>query len=244
MSNPTVVITAPPAGSFQLAGSPVTLAASAAATSPATIASVAFYANGALLSTVNAAPFQYVWSQPIGGEYSITAVAMDSNGLQTTSNAITFTLIQLRTDFPEFSSSTSYPDAVVNFWLGVAGNMLIANRWGNMLSVGIELYAAHNLVLEAQAAMTTAVGGIPGVSKGPVSGESIDKGSVSYDSVTASEGGAGNWNLTTYGSRFIRMAKMFGAGGLQIGIGFNPNPLSGGAWPGPDCDPGFANFGN
>ena len=242
--NPTVAVIAPAGGSFLLAGSTVNLAASAAATSPATIASVAFYANGALLSTINTAPFQYAWSQPTGGQYSITAVATDSNGLQTTSNAISVTLIQLRTDFPEFSSSTSYPDAVVNFWLGVAGNMLIASRWGSMLSVGIELYAAHNLVLEAQAALTTAVGGIPGVSKGPVSAEGVDKGSVSYDSVTASESGAGNWNLTTYGSRFIRMAKMFGAGGLQIGIGYNPNPFSGGAWTGPDCDPGFTNFGN
>lgn len=244
MSNPTVALTAPASGAFLLAGSAIMLVASAAATAPATIASVAFYANGVLLSTVTAAPFQYSWVQPLGAPYVLTAVATDSNGLQTTSSAISVTLVQLRADFPEFSSTTSYPDAVVNFWLGVAGNMLIASRWGNMLSVGIELYAAHNLVLEAQDAMTTAVGGIPGVSKGLVSGESIDKGSVSYDSASAAEANGGNWNLTKYGTRFIRMAKMFGAGPIQLGIGFNPNPLSGEAWSGPDCDPGFSNFGN
>lgn len=244
MNNPTVAITAPAAGGFFLAGSSITLAATAMPVAPATIASVAFYAAGTLVQTVNAPPFQCPWSQTLAGEYSITAVATDSDGNVTTSGGSTVTLIALRSDFPEFAGTASYPDTVVNFWFSVAARMLIASRWGNMLSVGIELYVAHNLVLEAQAAMTTAVGGIPGVSKGPVSGESIDKGSVSYDSVTASEGGAGNWNLTTYGSRFIRMAKMFGAGGLQAGIGFNPNPLSGGAWPGPDCDPGFSNFGN
>lgn len=242
--NPTVAITTPTAGSFLLAGSLVTISANAAAVSPATVTSVAFYANGVLLSTVTTAPYQYAWTQSVGAEYVLTAVVTDSNGNTTMSNAFSVTLIQLRTDFPEFSSLQSFPDAVVNFWLGVAGKMLIASRWGDMLSVGIELYAAHNIVLDAQSTLTAAVGGIPGVSKGPVSGESIDKGSVSYDSVTASESGAGNWNLTTYGSRFIRLAKMFGAGGLQVGIGYNPNPLNQGAWPGPDCFPGFTNFGN
>lgn len=240
--DPTVALTVPAA--FLLAGSSITLSATASAVSPATIASVAFYANGVLLDTVTTAPYQYTWNQSVGGVYSITAVATDSADNQTTSSASVVTLISLRSDFPEFASTTSYPDSTVNFWIGVAGNMLIASRWGNMLSVGIELYAAHNLVLEAQAVVTTAIGGIPGIAKGPVSSEGIDKGSVSYDSVTASEDGAGNWNLTIYGSRFIRMAKMFGAGGLQIGIGYNPNPFSGGAWTGPDCDPGFTNFGS
>lgn len=241
--NPTVALTAPAAGSFLLAGSSVILSASAAAVAPATIASVAFYANGVLLSTVTAEPYQYAWTQPSGGSYSLTAVATDSVG-NTTTAGLSVALIGLRADFPEFSSTQSYPDSTINYWLNVAGLMLNQSRWGTMLNTGIELYAAHNIVLEAQASMTTAVGGIPGVSKGPVSGESIDKGSVSYDSVTASEAGAGNWNLTTYGTRFIRLARMFGAGGIQVGIGYNPNPLNAGAWSGPDCTPGFTNFGS
>jgi len=55
---------------------------------------------------------------------------------------------------------------------------------------------------------------------------------------------AGHWNLTVYGTRFIRFAKMFGAGPIQIGIGYNPSPFGGPAWPGPDCNPGFTNFGS
>jgi hypothetical protein len=51
---------------------------------------------------------------------------------------------------------------------------------------------------------------------GPVASKSIDKVSVSYDTAAAAMKDAGDFNLTTYGVRYLRIAKMMGAGGLQL----------------------------
>ena len=242
--NPIVALTAPLNSSYVNTGSNITISANAQAVAPATIASVAFYNGTTLISTATAAPYSATLNNIGTGENVITAVATDSDGNTTTSSAVSITAIPFRTDFTEFENTTVFPDSTVNYWFNVAGLMLNPARWMSMLITGLELFVAHNVVLEAYANQTVAVGGLPGLSKGAISGESVDKGSVSYDTASTLELDAGHWNLTVYGTRFIRMAKMFGAGPIQIGIGFNPNPLSGGAWPGPDCFPGFTNFGN
>lgn len=121
-----------------------------------------------------------------------------------------------RTAFPEFASETAYPDSLVTFWLTVAGKMVSATRWGDLLDQGIQLFTAHNLVLERQAAKSAATGAVPGGASGPVNSKTVDKVSVSYDTAAAMEPNAGHWNLTTYGQRYIRLANMFGSGGLQF----------------------------
>lgn len=156
---------------------------------------------------------------------------------------MTITAQQLRADFPEFNSSSVYPNAQIEFWLNLAYNMLDATRWGKMLDVGAELYVAHNITLEARAQAESANGGIPGQNTGPLSSKSVDKVSASYDTGAAIQEGAGHWNLTVYGTRFMRMVRMFGAGPVQIGIGAVPSG-SGLGWPGPLTTPGFTNFGN
>lgn len=239
MSAPTVSLTAPAAGAYVVAGSTVSLTAAAAAVAPATITSVEFFYGTTSIGTASAAPFTVSWTNVPAGEYSLSAVATDSNSNTTTSGAQTINVIPLRTDFPEFADTVTFPDSTINYWLNVASMMLIPRRWQQMLTVGIELFAAHNIVLEAYASNTVAVGGLPGLSKGAIAGEAVDKGSVSYDTNSTLELDGGNWNLTVYGSRFLRMARMFGAGPIQIGVGWNPNPLNGPAWGGPDCAPGW-----
>lgn len=144
--------------------------------------------------------------------------------------------------YPEFLCPETYPVPQVQFWLDTAYSMLNANRWGRQLDMAAELYAAHNLALEARAQKTAENGGIPGEATGVLNSKSVDKVSAGYDTSTATEQGAGHWNLTVYGTRFIRLAKMFGAGPIQVGIGAVP-PGSGLAWPGPLTTPGFSNFG-
>jgi hypothetical protein len=121
-----------------------------------------------------------------------------------------------RTDFPEFADDTAYPDALITFWINVAVGMLNACRWGAMLDIGTELYVAHNLVLERQAAKTAAAGGVPGVATGAIASKAVGPVSQSYDTSAGQTEGAGDWNLTVYGQRFARMSAMFGAGGVQL----------------------------
>lgn len=156
---------------------------------------------------------------------------------------MTLDAAQFRTDFPEFTDTTAYPDSLINFWLALAGKLLNPLRWGDMLTAGQELFIAHNIVLEARAKLAADKGGIPGASLGVQSSKSVGPVSVSYDTASALEEGAGHWNLTIYGTRYIRLARMLGAGPVQVGAGgIGPNLSSAGAWPGPYTGPGFTNF--
>jgi hypothetical protein len=139
---------------------------------------------------------------------------------------------QFRADFPEFSSTVTYPNSVLQFWLTFAYRMVNADRFASSLDVGAELFTAHFIVLEARSMLESASGGIPGQTVGVISNKSVDKVSIGYDTGAGTEAGAGHWNLTIYGTRFIWMCNMFGAGPLQFGQGFAP-PESGLAWPGP-----------
>lgn len=151
---------------------------------------------------------------------------------------------QFRVNFPEFASTTTYPNGQVEFWFGFAYNFLNSHRWGDSIDYGAQLFTAHNLALEARAGAESAAGGIPGGQVGPLSSKSVGPASASYDIGSGAEEKAGHWNLTTYGTRFIRLSKMMGAGPLFVGVGYDPDPLNGPAWPGPDTMPGFTNFGS
>ncbi len=140
-----------------------------------------------------------------------------------------------RADFPAFGDPTRYPDSSVAFWTTVALKFLNADRWGDALDVGTELFVAHNLVLEFQAQTASSNGAAPGMSQGMVNSKSVDKVSVGYDTGSAAELDAGHWNLTIYGQRYVRMSRMMGAGGIQLGVPCAaPNfSASSQAWPGP-----------
>jgi hypothetical protein len=121
-----------------------------------------------------------------------------------------------RTNFPEFADSARYPTPLVTFWLGVGASLVNADRWGELSDVGVQLCTAHHLVISARDQATSAAGGLPGQAAGMVSSKSVDKISVTYDTGAAMIDGAGFWALSSYGVRYLSLARMFGAGGLQL----------------------------
>lgn len=154
---------------------------------------------------------------------------------------MTISVAQFRVDYPEFASSVVYSNSQVQFWLNFAYKFINTARWGSSTDMGAELFAAHNLTLEARAQAEAAAGGIPGQQVGPLTAKSVDKISASYDTGAGTELGAGHWNLSIYGTRYVKLARMMGAGPLQIGMGY-VDPLNGPAWSGPLTTPGFTNF--
>jgi hypothetical protein len=153
------------------------------------------------------------------------------------------TTAQFRADFPEFSSTELFPNSGIDFWLAFGYRMVNADRFQSNLDIGVELFVAHFITLEARNSLAAGSGGIPGQSSGIISSKSVDKVSISYDTGTGVYDGAGHWNLTNYGTRFYWMIQMFGAGPIQFGQGFAPTGAGfGTAWPGPDTTPGFSNF--
>ena len=88
---PTVSITAPVNGATFMAGSNLTITATAA-DADGTVAKVEFYRGGTiLLGTATASPYAIVWSSVPAGTYSLTAVATDDKAATKTSIAISVT---------------------------------------------------------------------------------------------------------------------------------------------------------
>jgi hypothetical protein len=123
---------------------------------------------------------------------------------------------QFRQDFPEFADTSRYPDSQVQMWLTAAVSLVNERRWMELTTLGLELVTAHYLTLGVRDVATGNAGGTPGEVKGPTTSKAVDKVSVGYDSAAATIEDGGSWNLTSYGIRYITLARMMGAGGLQF----------------------------
>ena len=87
----SVSMTSPSTGALYLA--PATLPVKANASAPgATVTQVEFFANGVSIGVDTTSPYQFDWTAPAAGTYSITAVVTDSNGATATSAAHTITV--------------------------------------------------------------------------------------------------------------------------------------------------------
>lgn len=130
---------------------------------------------------------------------------------------MTVTAASFRADFPEFLNGTTYTDSAINFWLNLGVQLFDPTRWSTLLDTATELFIAHNLVLEQQAANSASGGGVPGINSGPLSSKSVDKVSAGYDVGASTLADFGNFNLTTYGTRLAWLVNMAGIGGVQTG---------------------------
>lgn len=90
---PTVVLTAPLAGSVFTTGGDITLSATAS-DSDGSIARVEFYrAGSALIGTATAPPYAVVWPKAVAGSHSLTARAFDNRKSSTTSAPVTISVV-------------------------------------------------------------------------------------------------------------------------------------------------------
>lgn len=137
--------------------------------------------------------------------------------------------------YRQFGDPDVAPDAVLTYWFGIANNFLngssssAGNRFdATSLDYAIGLFAAHHLALDARDIATAQAGGIPGEVKGPATAKSVDKVSQSYDTSAVTFENEAFWNQTRYGLSLVNLARLFGAGGVQVdadaGLGTNPFP--------------------
>jgi Protein of unknown function (DUF4054) len=126
-----------------------------------------------------------------------------------------------RKSFPEFSDTVKYPTEMITFWATIAEAQVPCRVWRNLWTQGVSLYVAHEITLAMQNAKLSANGGVPGTSGGVANTKTVGSASVGYDAATTTEKDAGWWNLTNYGKQFIHLARIFGAGAIQL-IGNRP----------------------
>ena len=125
-----------------------------------------------------------------------------------------------RASFPQFTA-VLVPDARVQFHLTVAGKLLPAKRWEDLLDHGLGLYVAHHLTLELEALkVQDGTGGIDAAA-GAVTSETKTVGSMSHAVTRAGASGqgsalvnAGQYNNTIYGQQLWQLMQIVGAGGL------------------------------
>lgn len=142
---------------------------------------------------------------------------------------------KFRQAFPAFMDPGCYPDYMVDIWMKLAAKLHDAARWGELLEFGVHLFVAHNLALEFGVTQGVLRGQTPGQILGPVTSGSVDKVSYSREINSLMEPGAGHWNATIYGLRYIRLVRMVGAGPVQVGAdpSMTNEPIASmTAWPG------------
>jgi hypothetical protein len=131
-----------------------------------------------------------------------------------------------RNAFPEFQNTKKYPSEMITFWSNLALAQVNCNVWKTQWPMGVQLYTAHEIVLAAQNAKLGIAGGTPGTGGGVPNTKTVGTVTVGYDSQVTSEKDGAHWNLTNYGKQFLRLAKIFGAGALQLNGGFAVNDVN------------------
>ena len=128
---------------------------------------------------------------------------------------MSFSIATFRSNFPEFASEINYPDSMITFWKGIGEKRLNVVRWADLLDEALQLYTAHHIAISAMNISDVAIGGDPGQGGGVVSSESVGGVSVSIDTGSTLEDGAGYWNSTIYGKQFYSLARS-----MIVGVAF------------------------
>lgn len=126
------------------------------------------------------------------------------------------TVAHFRMVLPEFRDSSLFLDETIFPWLRLWSVQLPENRWLTLWTLGVCLATAHSVALSKRDQLITARGGVPGMAVGVVSSKAVSGVSISYDTNAGLLQNAGDWNLTTYGVRFLGLARMVGSAAVQI----------------------------
>ena len=127
-----------------------------------------------------------------------------------------FDIPLFRQQFTEFADTAKYSNAMITLWSTLATAQTNVNRWGTQAPLGISLYVAHQLTLAAMNEAAAISKGTPGGASGPANSKTVGSVTVAYDTQQVAELSGGWWNLTTYGKQYLRLARIFGAGVVQI----------------------------
>ncbi|MCU0431639.1 MAG: Ig-like domain-containing protein [Cytophagaceae bacterium] len=146
---PVVSITAPSANASFAAPATISITANAS-DADGTISQVRFFNGTTLIGTDNTAPYQISWAGVAAGTYSITAIATDNGGANTTSSAVSISVFtpvppNLATNKPVTVSSTEAGANVASR----AVDGMYSTRWSSVYAdpqwLYVDLGASYDL---------------------------------------------------------------------------------------------------
>src|SRR5271165_4251875 len=109
------------------------------------------------------------------------------------------TVESFQADFTEFSNASA---SVIQTWINIAAQFIDQSVYSTSADFVTELFVAHNVCL------TPGAGGpivVPPGSVGPLASKGVGGASASYATGEGVVRNAGNFNLTTYGTRYAEM---------------------------------------
>lgn len=127
-----------------------------------------------------------------------------------------FSVSVFRTQFPEFADTEVYTTSDINLWATIAQAQVDVCRWKTLWLTGVSLYVAHEITISVKNKQIANFQGTPGTFGGIANTKTVGSGTIGFDSSTSTEKDAGYWNLTTYGKKYIHLARMFGVGAVQL----------------------------
>lgn len=146
---------------------------------------------------------------------------------------MTVTVQSFRVAFPVFNDPAKFSDPEIQFWLNFAALRHNAARWLDMLDFGYQLFVAHNLSLQYNAREAQKAGQGAGTIQGVLTSVSAKGVSWTREAPPTNPNDS-HWGLTIYGTQWRELARMMGAGGLQIGVPSPEDMRNTGAWQGPN----------
>ncbi len=142
LAAPSVAITTPAPGATLVLGTSQTVIATASSTTPgATIISVDLRANGTSIGTVSTAPYSVSWTPATIGNYTLTAVATDSNGTVTTSPAVSVTVTSTSGPGGGAGVVLTSPTAGAAYAVGATVRLAASASVSNGIVTGVEFFA-------------------------------------------------------------------------------------------------------
>lgn len=127
---------------------------------------------------------------------------------------MTVTADSFRNHYREFADAAIYADPDITYYIGLAYDFLIADRWGKHLDYGVELWVAHNLVISG----IKKEDGDPSAGiEGPVTSQHVGEVGFTNAPQYLLQGlkDAGFYARTSYGLQYFQLANMIGSGGFQ-----------------------------
>lgn len=131
-----------------------------------------------------------------------------------------YTISDFRKIMPGFTEEI-IPDEQLQHFIDMAHAVVKEARWHSMWKEGMRLYIAHHVTLYlgtpqdgTTKTQLSAAGKVPGA----ITNKAVGGVSVGYDASQATSDltGWAAYKLTTYGTQFATLAKLYGKGGMFI----------------------------